>query len=624
MKEDLTPPYPTRKGSVAPLMETILTHSASPVIVLLALALLLLCFLILSYSSFRKDAKLKKQSNESEQKFQSVIESANDAIIVADHLGNIIQWNHGAKTIFGFSNEEVLGKNLDLIIPERFKEAHRKGMERYYATRVPHVIGKTLELTGVKKDGTEFPIEMSLGSWETENGIFFSSIIRDISERKQNEEKINDLVFLDPLTELPNRRLFYDRLNSALNQAKEDDQVFSLLFLDLDRFKLINDTFGHNIGDRLLVQATERLKSVLRERDTVARLGGDEFVLILPHTDQNQAAAFARNLQKAFDRPFLFDGEEIFVSLSIGIGMYPNDGETQEALIKSADLALYRVKEEGRNGFQFHTSDMNDDVARKSKLAMSLRKGLEYGEFGIHYQPQIDLKTGTIIGVEALARWNHSKMGNISPAEFIPLAEETGAIIQIGEYVLREACKQNKAWQNAGLPPFRVAINISARQFAQTNLAQIVKEALEESGLEPQYLELELTESIIQGSKVAISMMQELKTMGIHLSIDDFGTGYSSLSYLKLFPIDTLKIDQYFTRNIQVDSKDAALVDTIIRMAHNLELNVIAEGVETSEQLEFLKVRHCDQAQGYYFNRPLPAEDIERIYQQLENNQKLP
>ncbi|WKA53937.1 putative bifunctional diguanylate cyclase/phosphodiesterase [Planococcus shixiaomingii] len=566
---------------------------------------------------------MKNQSNESEQKFQSVIESANDAIIVADQLGLVIQWNQGAEAIFGFSKKEVLGKNLDLIIPDRFKEAHRKGLERYYTSKSPSLMGKTLELTGCRKDGTEFPLELSLGSWETESGLYFSSIIRDISERKQTEEKINDLVYLDPLTKLPNRRLFYDRLSSILSQAKEDEQSFSLLFIDLDHFKLINDTFGHSIGDQLLIQATDRLQCNLSERDTVARLGGDEFVLILPQTDHNKAAAFAQDLQNIFNKPFYFSSEELFVSVSIGIGMFPNDGDTKEALIQSADIALYRVKEEGRNGFQFHTSEMNEIVARKSKLAMSLRKGLEYGEFDIHYQPQIDIKSGTIIGVEALARWTHSKMGKISPAEFIPLAEDTGAIIQIGEFVLREACKQNKAWQDAGLPPFRVAINISARQFSQTNLAEMIKDALEESGLEPKYLELELTESIIQGSKSAISMMQELKKMGIHLSIDDFGTGYSSLSYLKLFPIDTLKIDQYFTRNIQVDPKDAALVDTIIRMAHNLELNVIAEGVETSEQLEFLKVRHCDQAQGYYFNKPLPAEEIERIYRQLEGAQLL-
>ncbi|TWT27800.1 bifunctional diguanylate cyclase/phosphodiesterase [Planomicrobium sp. CPCC 101110] len=601
-------------------METILTYSHSSSAMPAILVLLLFSFLLLSFSSFRKDAKLKKQSTEAELKFQSVIESANDAIIVSDHSGHILQWNQGAEKIFGYSKKEVLGLNLDLIVPEQSKEAHRKGMARYYETRKPLLIGKTLELTGCRKDGTEFPFEISLGSWETEEGLFLSSIIRDISERKQTEEKINDLVYLDPLTELPNRRLFYDRLSSTLNQSKGDDQTFSLLFLDLDHFKLINDTFGHSIGDQLLIEATSRLQKRLSERDTVARLGGDEFVVILPHTSHTEAAAFAQDLQQAFNEPFLFNGEEVFISLSIGIGMFPSDGDNQESLIKSADLALYRVKEEGRNGFQFHTSDMNEIVARKSKLAMSLRKGLEYGEFSIHYQPQIDLKTGTIIGVEALVRWTHSKLGAISPAEFIPLAEDTGAIIQIGEFVLREACKQNKSWQDAGLSPFRVAINISARQFSQTNLAQTVKEALEESGLAPEYLELELTESIIQGSKSAITMMQELKKMGIHLSIDDFGTGYSSLSYLKLFPIDTLKIDQYFTRNIQVDAKDAALVDTIIRMAHNLELNVIAEGVETSEQLEFLKVRHCDQAQGYYFNKPLPATDIERIYQQLEGD----
>ncbi|WP_281863642.1 bifunctional diguanylate cyclase/phosphodiesterase [Planomicrobium okeanokoites] len=573
-----------------------------------------LLILSLAYNSVRIDRRITAQSDESELKFQSVIESANDAIIVADHTGHITQWNQGAAHIFGHLKEEVLGESLQMIIPERFRQLHQDGMKRYYESRKPHVIGKTLELDGLRKDGSEFPIELSLGTWETEDGLFFSSIIRDITERKLTEERISSLVYLDPLTGLPNRRLFNDRLETTLARAVEDQQLFSLLYLDIDHFKLVNDTLGHAGGDQLLMEVTERLQLQLAEKDTLSRLGGDEFIFLLPRTNHRQAAEYSQRILDSFHKPFRFNGEELFVTPSIGISLYPSDGQDAETLIKNADIALYRVKEEGKNNFQFYTNDMNEEVARRSKIAIGLRKGLERGEFTINYQPQIDIKSSGIIGVEALVRWVHPHMGPISPGEFIPIAEESGTIIQLGEFVLRNACLQNKAWQDAGLPKFRVAINISARQFSQLNLCELVQSALADSGLQPEYLELELTESIIQNAAGAIETMKELKTMGIHLSIDDFGTGYSSLSYLKLFPINTLKIDQYFTRNIHVDVKDAALVDTIIRMAHNLELNVIAEGVETDEQLSFLKERHCNQAQGYLFNRPLPADDIQRLY----------
>ncbi|RNF38783.1 bifunctional diguanylate cyclase/phosphodiesterase [Planococcus salinus] len=588
--------------------------SISSPILAYAIGISMLMILILASVNVRVDQKISARTAESERKFQSVIESANDAIIVSDSNGNILQWNQGAQTIFGYAKEEVLGLNLDLIVPDQFKTAHRQGMARYLETKKPRVIGKTVELTGLRKDGTEFPFDMSLGAWETNKGIFFSSIIRDITERKATEKEISNLVYLDSLTGLPNRHLFNDRLASALRQSKENDAHFSLLSIDLDYFKLVNDTFGHAIGDLLLVEVTKQLQLITTDTDTVSRLGGDEFILLLPGTDYEKAATQAKLILDQLSEPFHIDGEEVFITPSIGISMYPADGNDQDSLIKHADMAMYRVKEEGKNSFQFFKQEMNDSVSRKSRLATGLRKGLEQGEFFLQYQPQIDIKTERIIGVEALIRWEHPEWGIVSPADFIPVAEETGIIVQLGEYVLHTACRQNKAWQDAGLPPFRVAVNISARQFSQSNLAATVSQALDQSGLDPKYLELELTESIIQGASSAVTAMKELKSMGLHLSIDDFGTGYSSLSYLKLFPIDTLKIDQYFTRNIQADTKDAALVDTIIRMAHNLELNVIAEGVETDEQLAFLRQRHCDQAQGYYFNKPLLPADIERLY----------
>ena len=587
-------------------------------IIIMVIAVLII--LNMAFIRIRMDKILKTRSEESERKFQSVIESAMDAIIVGDEDGIVTQWNHGAELIFGYQKEEAIGLNMDMIIPERYKDAHRKGMKRYHETKTPRVIGKTVELDGRRKDGNEFPLEMSLGSWETEEGVFYSSIIRDITERKITEEKISSLVYLDSLTGLPNRRLFNDRLALAIDQAQEHGQVFSILYIDLDHFKLINDNFGHLIGDQLLMEVAERLQKCSAKSDTISRLGGDEFIILLPNTDYGKAAEHAANIIEALNKPFQFNGEEVFVTPSVGISMYPEDGEEQETLIKNADIAMYRVKEEGKNSFQFFTQEMNKSVSRKSQLAIGLRKALEKNEFAIHYQPQVDLKTGKIIGAEALLRWNHSEWGSVSPAEFIPIAEETGIIVQIGEFVLKQACLQNKAWQDAGLPPFRIAVNISSRQFSQSDLSEVVSIALEEADLAPHYLELELTESIIQGSKSAVSTMLELKEKGVHLSIDDFGTGYSSLKYLKMFPINTLKIDQHFTRNINSDLKDAALVDTIIKMAHNLGLNVIAEGVETLDQLEFLKQKSCNQAQGYYFNRPLPAEEIERIYLETQHN----
>ncbi|WP_445002540.1 EAL domain-containing protein [Exiguobacterium alkaliphilum] len=568
----------------------------------------LMTLFLLLLLSVKNEKQLELQSKESETKFQSVIESATDAIIVADAERNIVQWNHGAEKLFGYRASEAIDASITIIIPERFRDAHEAGMKRYNATREANVIGRTVELVGLRKDGSEFPIEMSLGTWDTEKGLFFSSIIRDISERKQVESRINDLVYLDTLTGLPNRRLFNDRLDALLSQ---DDVTFSLFYIDLDNFKVINDRFGHSLGDVFLRQVTDRLLSTIGKTDTLARLGGDEFIILAPSTGSNFAAHRAQHITNALNQPFTLEGEEVFTSMSVGISLYPSDGQTADDLLKNADIAMYRAKEDGKNGFQFFTKEMNELVARKSRLAMALRKGISRGEFSVYYQPQVNLATEELIGVEALVRWTHPEIGVISPGEFIPIAEETGSIHRLGEFVLNEACRQNKAWQDAGVDPFRVAVNISALQFAQKDLPLVVERALESSGLEPEYLELELTETVIQSAKSAIETMQALVELGVHLSIDDFGTGYSSLSYLKLFPIDTLKIDQHFTKNIETDAKDAALVKTIIRMAHELGLNVIAEGVETKAQAEFLKAEDCNQAQGYYYNKPMPAEELD-------------
>ncbi|WP_237150197.1 putative bifunctional diguanylate cyclase/phosphodiesterase [Planococcus kocurii] len=585
---------------------------------MLSIVFIFLLISLFVYLRNRQDFNLKASSAESEKKFESIFESTTDAIIVADQIGTILQWNSGAESIFGYSKEEALGSNLEIIIPGSFVAAHQKGLQRYIDTAVPRVIGQRLELIGERKDGSEFPIEMSLSTWKTDKVVFFGSIIRDITKRRDAEEKIHSLVYKDSLTGLPNRRLFNDHLVSILNV--DNKQNFALLYIDLDHFKMVNDTYGHSAGDQLLMEVATRFHTIAHEHDTISRLGGDEFIMLLQNTDKAEAANHARMILELFKKPFRFQPEELFVTPSIGISVYPADGTDLDTLVKNADIALYQAKARGKNNFQFFTEDINQSVLRKSKLAIDLRKGLEHEEFFIHYQPQIDLKTERLVGLEALVRWNHPEWGTISPAEFIPIAEDTGSIVQLGEYVLRQACLQNKAWQRAGLPKFRVAVNISSHQFSQSNLTETVHAALIDSGLEPRYLELELTESIIQSSSTAIATMNELKTMGIYLSIDDFGTGYSSLRYLKLFPIDTLKIDQYFIRNIITDLKDAALVATIIRMANDLQLNVIAEGVETAEQFQFLKQKQCNQAQGYYFNRPLPPTEIERLYRPAQSS----
>lgn len=566
------------------------------------------------------DKRFESQTVKSENKFRSVIESASDAIILADGRGTIISWNRAAERIFGYSEQEALGSTLQLIIAKRYREAHQIGIERYLATREPHILGRTVELQGLNKDGTEFPIEMSLAAWDEGGAIFFSSIIRDITERKQIEEKMNRMVYRDPLTGLPNRHLLNDRLALALDQAEANMQTIGIMFLDLDRFKVINDTLGHAVGDLLLIEVAKRIQSAIAKADTLSRQGGDEFVVLLPNTNDSEITHKAKSILATFTRSFVLGDHEMFVTPSIGISLYPTDGRDIETLIKNADTAMYRVKEQGKNSIQFYTPDMNEAVSKKMQLEIGLRKGMERNEFRVFYQPQVEVSTGRMIGVEALVRWHHPEWGHIPPVEFIPLAEETGLIIPLGEWVLREACRQMKAWQNEGYPPLRVAVNISSRQFHQTNLVEMIRLILAETGLEPAYLELELTESIIQDSKYAIATMHELKTMGIHMSIDDFGTGYSSLSYLKQFPIDSLKIDKSFTMNIFEDTKDAALVHTIIGMAHDLELKVIAEGVETQEQLQFLQRYACNEAQGFYFSSPVSGEELSKL---LEKKDKL-
>ena len=435
----------------------------------------------------------------------------------------------------------------------------------------------------------------------------------DITERMQAEEQLTQLAHYDSLTRLPNRFLFRDRLHSALSMARRNDWQLAVLFVDLDRFKAINDTLGHLAGDGLLQQAARRIQACIRESDTVGRLGGDEFALVLAELAQPQGATLvARKVVNALARPFVLDGTEVFVTASIGITLFPTDADDVDALIRNADTAMYRAKESGRNNFQFFTPEMNRQATTKMQLENDLRRAVAKQEFSLVYQPKVSCVSGHIVGFEALIRWQHPRRGMVSPVEFIGVLEDTGLIAEVGEWVLRTACRDTLGLHQAGLGTPTVAVNLSGRQLQSEQLFDVVKNALEETGLAPRYLELELTESfLMKKPETAITTLSRLKELGVHISIDDFGTGYSSLSYLKRFPIDALKVDRSFVQDITADPDDASITRAIIKLAHSLKLQVVAEGVETEGQLALLIAHHCDIIQGYYFSRPVPLADIQ-------------
>ncbi len=435
-------------------------------------------------------------------------------------------------------------------------------------------------------------------------------LLRAVTARTQAQ--LYRLAHFDALTGLPNRLLLLDRLGQAIAQAARGERLLAVMLLDLDRFKTINDTLGHAVGDQLLCRLGERLKECVREGDTVARLGGDEFIVMLPNLRYvPDAAAVAQKILDALHQPFPIDGHEIFVTPSIGIALYPFH-EGVEALLQCADRAMYHVKEHGGNYYAFCTVDMNDSNPRRLSLETDLRRAVKRDELELHYQPQVDLASGRIVGVEALVRWRHPELGLVPPAEFIPLAVETGQILPIGEWVLRTACAQAKAWQDAGPGPLRIAVNVCVRQFLQAGFAETVGRILEETGLDSRWLELELTEgTLMQNTRTTVAVLGELNAMGVQLSVDDFGTGYSSLAYLKRFPIDTLKIDGSFVCDITTDPNDAAIVKAIIAMAHSLDMRVVAEAVETEQQLAFLREHCCHEVQGFLVGRPLPADELE-------------
>ncbi len=468
------------------------------------------------------------------------------------------------------------------------------------------------ELINRRKDGSEYVELAMISPVRQPNGQItnYLAIKEDITDKKLAAAQIQQLAHFDQLTGLPNRSFLQERFKYAFSLAERSHENLAVLFLDLDHFKDINDTLGHSIGDQVLKEVSKRLKACLREEDTVSRLGGDEFILVLPGADANGAARVAGKLIESVSQPCEIEQHELTITPSIGIAIYPHDGDDFETLLKNADTAMYRVKEATHNDFRFFTTEMQAHSARTLQLANALRHALSRNELYLLYQPQISMD-GHVIGVEALLRWQHPQLGLISPAEFIPVAEDSGQIIQIGEWVMRTAVKQLKAWLDSGLPPMMVAVNLSAAQFRQSNLVELVTSILDETQLPPKLLEIELTEAVaMDDPQAAIAVMDKLHENNIKMSIDDFGTGYSSLNYLKRFKVYKLKIDQSFIRDIPQDAEDKAIVTAIINMASSLGMHTIAEGVETADQLAFLRLQGCSEVQGYYFSKPIPPEQI--------------
>ncbi len=516
--------------------------------------------------------------------------------------------------MLGYAPEEVLGKTPFELMPEHEAERVAAVFSSIVAQQEPFT---ALENTNQHKDGHLVVLETSGVPFYDNAGIFrgYRGIDRDITARKQDEQRLESLAHYDQLTGLPNRALFYDRLNQTLARTRWHQQHVAVMFLDLDRFKVINDTLGHDMGDLVLKEVAARLLSLVRDGDTVARLGGDEFAIILVDiATSDDIPNLAQTILGALETPLEIKGQEFFVTTSIGISCHPGDGDDARLLVTNADIAMYHAKEQGRNNYQFHSSSMDAKAVERLLLETRLRHALEREEFQLHYQPKVDLGTGQLNGMEALVRWQPPGEEMISPMHFIPLLEDTGMIVPVGEWILYTACAQTKAWHEAGFTKLRVSVNLSARQFKQQGLVEMVIRVLEKTGLDPQHLELEITESILMEHKDrtadALSRFNDLE---IHITIDDFGTGYSSLGYLKRFPIKTLKIDRSFIQDIPDDADNVALTQAIIAMAQSLKINVVAEGVETNEQLVFLMNLQCNEIQGFYFSRPLTVDAFTQL-----------
>jgi diguanylate cyclase (GGDEF)-like protein/PAS domain S-box-containing protein len=560
---------------------------------------------------------------ESEERFRSLTVLSTDMYWEQDD-----QFRFTSMT--GTGSQRVNLKTFPAIGKKRWEQNYVNMTADAWAEHIAlleaHQPFRDMELCRLDETGKKIWISISGEPIFDSSGTFrgYRGVGKDITERKHDEEHIHFLANHDALTSLPNRAMFNDVLTLAIQNARRYDRKFAVLFIDLDRFKNINDTLGHDAGDKLLQEMGARLTQTVRSSDVVARLGGDEFVVLVQEVSEaKQVASVARKVLSSIVKPMSIQGQECLVTASIGICMFPAEAHEEQALMKNADIAMYRAKEDGKNNYKFYSEEMNVHTFERLALETSLRRGLERNEFFLHYQAKLDLNTERITGVEALVRWQHPEMGMVPPAQFIPLAEETGLIVPIGRWVLNTACAQNVAWQREGLPPLCMAVNLSARQFADEDLIADIAAALKESGMKAELLELELTESmVIQNAERAGRVLTEIKKMGARLAIDDFGVGYSSLTHLKRFPIDTLKVDRSFIRDLPQDLEDKAITEAIIAMGKSLNLTVVAEGVETQEQQTFLQDHACDEMQGFFFSKPIPGDAFAELLRQRVQDSK--
>ncbi|HEX9172877.1 MAG TPA: EAL domain-containing protein, partial [Telluria sp.] len=558
--------------------------------------------------------RTEKALQESERRFRQLVAMSSDWYWEQDSDLRFTSITGGFRAKSGVGMERVVGKTRDEYVPELattdWGRAHLACLER----REPF---EDFEYQALDDGGVARWFCVNGEPVFDDNGAFagYRGTGSDITARKLTEQRVHHVAQHDVLTGLPNRSLLQDRLSQAIAYSSRSGHPVWVMLIDLDRFKFVNDSMGHKAGDVLLMTVAARLRGSLRDSDTVARLSGDEFVVILSeHADQKLGPEIVQRLMESVAQPVMLGNKEFSVTCSIGVAVFPTEGTPPDSLIEHADIAMYGAKKLGRNNYQFYTPAMNEESLERVRIEGALRKAVERDEFVLHYQPQVCLATGRIVGMEALVRWNHPELGMVPPGRFVGVAEETGLIVQIGAWVMRAACAQNKAWQEAGLGQLRVAVNLSARQFGAAGLIDGIEGVLRETGLDPSFLEIELTESLFMSDVTpAVDLLHRMKSLGVKLSIDDFGTGYSSLSYLSRFPIDVLKIDRSFVAELTRDSNDAAIVTSIIALAHNLKLAVIAEGVETAEQLDYLRRHGCDEMQGYYFSRPLPAAEFEQM-----------
>jgi diguanylate cyclase (GGDEF)-like protein/PAS domain S-box-containing protein len=563
-----------------------------------------------SNADLQKEIAERKRTEEALSQAAAVFENTSEAAMVMDTKNRIVAVNKAFTEITGYAQDDVVNKTPQMLRSDKHDEP-------FYAAISASII-KTGRWSGEvwnrRKNGEIFPVWLNISTVVDDLGqvTHYVSVFSDITPIKESQEQLERLAHHDALTGLPNRLLFHARLEHALERARREGRLVAILCFDLDHFKNINDSLGHPAGDRLLQVVTKRLLDSVRREDTVARLGGDEFTILLEELQEpKDAGIVAEKALNVLAEPFELDGHEAYVSGSVGISLFPADGHDVTTLLKNADSALYRAKEHGRNNYQFYTEDLTTAAFKRLALESSLRRAVERGEFTLYYQPQLSLNNGRVVGAEALVRWQHPELGLVFPTEFIPMAESTGLIVKLGEWVMDTACTQAKAWQKEGLPPIRIAINLSSVQVNRGDIITTVERVLQETGLDPQYMELEITEGLImQQTHQTIAILDKLKAMGVMLAIDDFGTGYSSLSYLKRLPLHRLKIDRSFVCDIPDDSEDMAITRAVIALGNNLQLVVVAEGVENETQLEFLRSNGCDEAQGYLYSAPVPAADF--------------